>query len=296
MTESRHFSLDKVSEGIYAAIAKDGGGAVGNAGFIDLGDKTIVFDTFNTQQAAEDLKSIAEEVTGQPVTWVVNSHWHGDHIRGNQIFKKCNIVSSDTTFTKMREVHPERIKKQRDDIAGLKGYIKSLEDKGDKAPDTQLKFLKEIAVSLPTLALTLPNCTFKKEFTILGSKRTAKIMTFGGGHSNCDAILYIPEEKVAFMGDLLFVNSHPTFFEESNPVEWYNILNEVENFDFEMAIPGHGEVGTKQDIAKVKEYINDLLTLARVEDSIEEIQIPEKYKEWKAPEVFKQNLKILKGK
>lgn len=61
---SRHFTLEKVTEGIYAAIAKDGGGAVGNAGFIDLGDKTIVFDTFNTQQAAEDLRSMAEALTG----------------------------------------------------------------------------------------------------------------------------------------------------------------------------------------------------------------------------------------
>ncbi|WP_246199929.1 MBL fold metallo-hydrolase [Salirhabdus euzebyi] len=43
----------------------------------------MVFDTFNTQQASEDLKMIAEKATNNQVTWVVNSHWHGDHIRGN---------------------------------------------------------------------------------------------------------------------------------------------------------------------------------------------------------------------
>jgi hypothetical protein len=54
--DSNHFELIQIRDGIYAAIAKDGGGAVGNAGFVDLGDKVIVFDTFNTQQAALDLK------------------------------------------------------------------------------------------------------------------------------------------------------------------------------------------------------------------------------------------------
>lgn len=52
--KSKHFEVQQVKDGIFAAIAKDGGGAVGNAGFVDLGDQTIIFDTFNTQQAAED--------------------------------------------------------------------------------------------------------------------------------------------------------------------------------------------------------------------------------------------------
>ncbi|MCE0554973.1 MBL fold metallo-hydrolase [Bacillus thuringiensis] len=42
-------------------------------------------------------------------------------------------------------------------------------------------------------------------------ERSAQLFTLGGGHSFCDAVLYIPEEKVIFMGDLLFVDCHPTF-------------------------------------------------------------------------------------
>ena len=59
---SKHFQLEQVGKGIYAAIAKEGGGAVGNAGLVDLGDKVIVFDTFNTQQASEDLRLLAEKL------------------------------------------------------------------------------------------------------------------------------------------------------------------------------------------------------------------------------------------
>lgn len=111
--DSKHFRLEKIRNGIYAAIAKEGGGAAANAGFIDLGDTTIVFDTFNTQQASEDLKYAAETITNKPVTWVINSHWHGDHIRGNQTFKESTIISSQMTYDKMKTAHPSRINKQK---------------------------------------------------------------------------------------------------------------------------------------------------------------------------------------
>ena len=157
---SKHFTLEQVGEGIYAAIAKEGGGAVGNAGFIDLGDQSIVFDTFNTPQAGEDLKNITEKITNRPVSWVINSHWHGDHIRGNQAFKNSLVISSETTFQKMKEIHPSRILKQKRDIKGLTNYIQLIKEEmsknNDRKRELQISFLSEIEQSLPTLELLLP--------------------------------------------------------------------------------------------------------------------------------------------
>jgi cyclase len=294
---SKHFTLKKVNEGIYVALSKEGGGSVGNAGFIDLGDQTIVFDTFNTQQAAEDLKNIAEKMTNRTVTWVLNSHWHGDHVRGNQVFKESMIISSQTTYEKMRDIHPSRIHKQRNEIKGLSNYINSLKDQMYKTNDVklanQINFLSEVESSLPTLELVLPQQTFKDEITFHGKKRSAKLFTLGGGHSYCDAILYIPEEKVIFMGDLLFVNSHPTFFEESNPEKWIRILKEIEGMDIQIAVPGHGPLGTKIHLSKVIEYIEDLCEIVRKGSKIED-KLPDKYQNWSTPEIYQQNLKRLK--
>jgi cyclase len=256
---SRHFTLEKVREGIYAAIAKEGGGAVGNAGFIDLGDQTIVFDTFNTQQAAADLRTFALQLSRGPITWVVNSHWHGDHIRGNQVFKESTIISSQLTFEKIRELHPARIEKQKNDIEGLKKYIKSLKEqikgKPDEETEKQIQFLSEMELSLPSLELVMPQRTFTDEFTIQGTKRSARLMTLGGGHSYCDTILYLPADQVVFMGDLLFVDSQPTIFEESNRENWVGILKKVGDMEIETAIPGHGPIGTKRDFHTVIEII-----------------------------------------
>ncbi|MGG2014141.1 MBL fold metallo-hydrolase [Bacillus sp. S10(2024)] len=295
---SKHFKLEKIRNGIYAAIVKEGGGAAANAGFIDLGGTTIVFDTFNTQQSSLDLKYAAETIANQPVTWVINSHWHGDHIRGNQTFKGSTIISSQMTYDEMKIAHPSRISKQKNDIDGLRNYIRSLKDQltqtYDRNLEDQINFLSELEISLPTLELTLPQQIFKDEVMFRGTKRSAKLFTLGGGHSLCDAMLYIPEDRVIFMGDLLFVDCHPTFFEESNPQRWIQILKEVEKMDIDIAIPGHGSVGTNINFLQVIDYIHNLTSIVQEKNEIETLQLPNDYKNWPSPQIYHQNIKTLK--
>ena len=87
----KHFELTRLADGVYAAIEMQGGAAYSNAGIIDLGDQTLIFDTFDAPQAAQDLKAAAEHLTGHPATCIVNSHWHGDHWSGNQVFARATI-------------------------------------------------------------------------------------------------------------------------------------------------------------------------------------------------------------
>lgn len=144
------------------------------------------------------------------------------------------------------------------------------------------------------MELVLPNQTFTNEITLQGTKRCAKLFTLGGGHSFCDAMLYIPDEKVIFMGDLLFVNCHPTFFEESDPVKWSKILKKVERLEIDVAVPGHGPTGTKEDISKILNYISKLTSIAEKSNPNENIEIPEIFKEWSSPEFYQQNIKRLR--
>lgn len=74
---SPHFHLARLADGVYGAIAADDGGAVGNAGIVDLGDRALIFDTTLTPQAADDMRAAAERLVGHPIAHVVNSHWHG---------------------------------------------------------------------------------------------------------------------------------------------------------------------------------------------------------------------------
>jgi cyclase len=83
---SVHFRLHRLAEGVFAAIHSEGGWAQSNAGIVDLGDRVLIFDTFIAPEAANDLRSAAAALLSRPISAVINSHYHNDHIWGNQAF------------------------------------------------------------------------------------------------------------------------------------------------------------------------------------------------------------------
>jgi len=96
--ESEHFRIEEMDDGVYAVIHIDGGAAIGNAGIVDLGDRTLVYDSLFTPHAGEDLRIAAEALFDRPIDIVINSHWHNDHIWGNQAFgAETQLVSSEET-------------------------------------------------------------------------------------------------------------------------------------------------------------------------------------------------------
>ncbi|MEL7658697.1 MAG: MBL fold metallo-hydrolase [Bacillota bacterium] len=95
--KSQYYQTIKLADGVFAFIDTYERKAGSNSGLIDLGDRVIVFDTFFSPNAARDLRKAAEAMSnGRPIT-VINSHNHIDHIRGNQFFEDCTIISSENS-------------------------------------------------------------------------------------------------------------------------------------------------------------------------------------------------------
>jgi hypothetical protein len=106
LPESRHYKLEKLTEGIYAAIHNNQGGyAICNAGIIDLGDKTVIIDPFISPAPARDLKQHAEYLTGKTITLVLNLDPHSDHTSGNQVFVPGADILSTPNARKYIENH-----------------------------------------------------------------------------------------------------------------------------------------------------------------------------------------------
>src|SRR5436189_964294 len=78
------FQLVKVADGVYAAIAKSGGLASGNAGFVVGDGGVLMVDTFFTPTAVEELIGAIQSETKQPIKYALNTHYHLDHTGGNQ--------------------------------------------------------------------------------------------------------------------------------------------------------------------------------------------------------------------
>ena len=183
---SRHFNLDQLAEGVYAAINTEEGWAICNAGIIDLGDRTLVYDSFLSSEAARHLRDAAEELTGRPVHAVINSHPHNDHIWGNQVFSAdVDIISTTRTreliateglaeVQEYRQITPARLEVVQAQFA----------EAHDETTRKQLKYyityFQAIIATLPELHIRLPNLTFTGELGFSGTNRSARIFTIEG--------------------------------------------------------------------------------------------------------------------
>jgi len=303
--DSRHFKVEELAKGVYAAIHREGGWAVANAGIIDIGEYSLVFDTFITVQAAGDLRQAAEELTGKPVGIVVNSHYHNDHIWGNQVFD-TQIDFLSTVETRqlietdgMQEYHWYR---DNSDIQ-LKAFQSQYESEKDQSKrqviSTWISYYTGLVESLPLLSIRPPNITFADRLQIYGEGRQIELIEFKHGHTSSDVILNIPADGIIFMSDLLFVGCHP-YLADGNPENFPIIYKKIRSLQAKVLVPGHGPVGGLGDMSQIEEYIQhcDRLAseLAAAGDkavNFNALQIPSEYSSWNLSQFYAANLNFL---
>ena len=263
----KNFFVQQLAPGVWAAIQNDRGGhAISNAGIIDLGERTLVFDAFINPQAATELKLAAEQLTKHRVSFVVNSHFHDDHIRGDQAFVGASIISTEWTRNEMVKVEPgEREWAKKNIEKQLEKARQSLQSAtaDEKAEDIMwLGYYEAIAQSLPGLKMIFPDITFKDSMWIHGSARSVELVECHNGHTTSDAVMILPKEGIAFMGDILFVNRHPWFGDGDPDSLKKHLQRFYGNDSLKQFIPGHGAVAGKESLQMLIKYITDLQQMA----------------------------------
>lgn len=298
LPQSDHFTYHELTEGVWAAIVKTMGLAASNSGIIDLGDQTLIFDTTFSPASAMELRALAESLTGRSVTCVFNSHSHTDHIFGNAIFDAATkIYATERT----RQIMAEKTEKE---MAAFKEHwpeqqkkwaeiAKNARDEAERIDyEEGMQFAQSIIDTFPQLKLCLPDETITDRLTFKGTKRTAEFVTFGGGHTESDAILYLPGERIVFTGDLLVVKNHPDLTRGDSHI-WLEILAKIKALDSVVLIPGHGEIGSVEEITLIERYINELLQMAQQPG---EGQPPAFTEGWDNADAFEGNMKFLQEK
>src|SRR5215471_8608484 len=118
------FTIEKVADGVFAALAKPQALTNSNAGIFVLSRDALVVDAHSKPSAAASLiAQIKKEVTDKPVRYLVNSHFHWDHTQGDQAYKEANsqvqIIASDTTKQLMTQLQRNRLKESLDSVPEL---------------------------------------------------------------------------------------------------------------------------------------------------------------------------------
>ena len=281
----RHAELAAAGNGVHAAIAKPDRGAVGNAAVVDLGEETLVVDTHVSLAAARDLRAAAEELTGRPATRVLNTHWHGDHVLGNAEFAGATIVSTTRTRELIATIGAERLATQKKSLEReLPAELERLRAAGD-AEGAAL--LEEQAPELRSVSHRLPDETFEEAWRCGG----AEALTFGGGHTESDAFVLVPEAGVLVAGDLVVVGMQP-WAGHGDPGAWAAILERLLDLEWDACVPGHGPVSGREVVPPLRDYLLALDEAVRGEDA--EPELPAPFRDWDGPEMWERNVTALR--
>ncbi len=239
----------------------------GTAGFIITRGAVIVVDTTNTPVHARELLYEIRRRTELPIKAVINTDANGDHFLGNEVFAdlEATIYSTAAAQAEMRRYQQELRARLEDDW--------------------------RMQARMRGIHLRLPGQTFQGEIPLLVPDQEIKLVAPGRGKSQGGAIVFLPRAKVAFLGDLFENKFFPRI--DSNDVrEWIEILRQLESWDVEAYVPGHGSPGDKKDLAEFRRFLEWLLS--EVETRIQQGEaltqvknelLPFQNYHWAAPEL-----------
>jgi cyclase len=226
------FALKEIGPGVYAAISGS------NAGFIVGDDGVLVVDSFFEPDTARALLGEIRKITPKPIRYVVNTHYHADHVSGDQVFKDAGAII--VAHRNVRAwIRPENSR--------MFGEV----------PDPALK----AQITQRMAQLPLPDLVTESPITVWLGARRVDIRTVEG-HTGGDLVISVPDAKVLFCGDLLW--RMPPNTVDGNTSKWiatvrgFEQLPEAASMVF---VPGHGDVATVKDVAIFRGYLSDLVSL-----------------------------------
>lgn len=274
---SQYFNVEKVADGVYAAIGKPG--VASNAALIVLNDGVLVVDTHLRPYWTRDLIAEIGRLAGKPVRYVVNTHWHNDHTQGNRTYLDAfpsgtefigHIQTREDILAKAIPSIQSSLESVPKTIADLRQHLETgLDDDGRPLNEEQkaqmrqqVSDLERYLEELKSLTITLPNLTFDRSLVLHSGSRQVQILHFGMGHTRGDVVVYLPTEKVLVSGDLL--TGGLPFMRDAVPTAWGPTLESVGRLDLDRVIPGHGPVQSGKDrLNLVVRYLNDLNAAVR---------------------------------
>jgi glyoxylase-like metal-dependent hydrolase (beta-lactamase superfamily II) len=208
-------------------------------GVILGGSDVVVIDTRSTPVQAQEIVDLVRELTRDPVSIVIDTHWHWDHTFGNSVFRPASIWGHARVPGRLRAQGPATIEEAAGWVPG-------------------------IADDLRKVVIDPPDRTFDEHATVEAGDRELRLTYLGRGHTDTDIAIEVVAADVLFAGDLVEAGATPSFG-DSYPLEWPGTVERLLPLATGAVVPGHGAVG---DRAFVESQLADLRTNAALAERI----------------------------
>lgn len=266
--ESTSYTLEEVAPLVFAYVHESGTWGVNNAGLIASGRSALLVDTlFDMARTRRMLQEMRDALgDGVTVETVVNTHENGDHWYGNGHFYDCDIIASKLTAEEMKALPPKlmnalmvlcRVSVKLGPVRKLLGSILSPLGSGVVGAVVQAApYLMSIFGQFDFADVTpvYPNKTFEGEMVVPVGEKTVQLIELGPAHTRSDVVVFEPESRTLFAGDLLFIGGHPLVW--VGPFSnWITACDRMMALEPKVVVPGHGPLTDTAGIAHFKAYL-----------------------------------------
>jgi glyoxylase-like metal-dependent hydrolase (beta-lactamase superfamily II) len=251
----------------------------GTAGFIVTSEGVVVVNTTNSPFHGRELLYEIRHHSELPVRYVIDTNSSGEQMLGNEVFAELQATLISSAKTQEEILRYQQLLTHR-----------LADEGGDEKLQSRMRGFH----------ITIPTQTFGGEMALRLGGQEIKLLSLLKNGSGDDAVVYLPTAKVLFLGEL-FQNSYFPRIDSRNVHDWIETLRQVEGWDVEVYVPGHGAPGGKKELAEFRQFLEwfgkEIETRFQEGKSISEVKrevgsLLENYK-WHAPELFSEEVEAV---
>ncbi len=297
--QTRFQEVPKYEEGLYdlkkdayAWMVPNGSWGESNAGLICGAGESLLVDTlWDVPKTKTMLDTMEPFLEGRALKTVVNTHSDGDHFWGNELVKDLEIITSIKSYEEMKTQKPRSMLL----LQKIGRFLSVVPLVGNSRVGHWFQSMSK-PYEFDSVTPTLPSCTFEDFLQVEVGGREVHLIEVGPAHTDGDLLVYVPDAKLLYTGDILFIGSTPVMW--AGPVSnWVRACDTILDMDVETIVPGHGPITDKEGVKLVRDYwvfldqqIKDKYDQGKTaQQAAEEVVLSDEFQEmphasWNSPE------------
>lgn len=257
---AEEFSLTPVGSNVFAIVRNDSPGFAveSNSGLVECRDQLVVVDTQSNEATTRRVLAAIAKHSDKPVRYVINTHWHDDHIVGNRLYRDAFPGVRFVAHRQSSTYLPNDGKKNRDKfhqaipdvLAGLRATLQSGKTRAGKPLTDEQRASLESDIRLGEGYLTVPNdfapvladIPVHDKFEIREGGCAIDVLALGNAHTSGDLVVHVADARAVFVGDIVGWPVPLVGADQSRVREWSGTLQRIRQLGAKVIVPGHGPV------------------------------------------------------